>query len=117
MPTPTKRITLRGVNFDFDKSNIRSDARVILDEAIRILQGEGRVDIVAEGHTDATGPDAYNESLSQRRANSVRDYLVSGGIDASRITVKGYGESQPVASNSTAEGRAQNRRVELRVSE
>ncbi len=117
IPTPTKRITLRGVNFDFDKATIRGDARVILDEAIRILQDEGEVAIVAEGHTDATGPEAYNQTLSVRRANAVRDYLVEGGVPASRISVEGFGETKPVATNSTKDGRAQNRRVELRVAD
>jgi outer membrane protein OmpA-like peptidoglycan-associated protein len=111
-----KRIVLRGVNFDFDKSNIRADARPILDEAISVLQREGNIVIVAEGHTDAVGTDAYNERLSMRRATAVRDYLVRGGISANRISVEGYGESRPVASNETADGRAQNRRVELKVS-
>lgn len=111
-----KKIVLRGVNFDFDKSNIRADAAPVLDEAISILGGEGTVNIVSAGHTDSVGTEQYNAGLSMRRANAVRDYLIKGGLDASRITVEGFGESQPVASNDTAEGRAQNRRVELKVS-
>jgi outer membrane protein OmpA-like peptidoglycan-associated protein len=115
-PPPAKRkIVLRGVNFDFDRSNIRADARPVLDEAIATLKQEGTVAIVAEGHTDSDGSDEYNEALSFRRADSVRDYLVAGGIAANRITVEGHGESKPVASNQTADGRAQNRRVELRI--
>jgi outer membrane protein OmpA-like peptidoglycan-associated protein len=70
---------------------------------------------VAEGHTDAIGSDAYNQSLSERRAEAVRRYLINGGITPERIRTEGFGESRPVASNETDEGRAQNRRVELRV--
>ena len=110
-----KKFVLRGVNFDFDKATIRADARPVLDEAITILKEQGGIAVVAEGHTDSTGPDTYNQGLSERRAKSVRDYLVAGGIDASRIETAGYGESQPVADNSTRDGRAQNRRVELEV--
>jgi outer membrane protein OmpA-like peptidoglycan-associated protein len=114
-PPVGKKIVLRGVNFDFDKSNIRADARPILDEAISTLQREGGVAVITEGHTDAVGTDTYNQQLSLRRARAVRDYLVRGGITESRIRVEGFGESRPVATNETADGRAQNRRVELRV--
>jgi OOP family OmpA-OmpF porin len=114
-PAPSReKIVLRGVNFDFDKANIRPDAGVILDEAVRILsEDNSRVSI--EGHTDAIGTDAYNQRLSERRANSVKTYLVEHGIDGSRLSTVGYGESRPIASNQTREGRALNRRVELNV--
>jgi outer membrane protein OmpA-like peptidoglycan-associated protein len=114
-PAPKKKIVLRGVHFDFDKATIRADARPVLDEAIHILQTEGGVAVIAEGHTDSIGTEAYNQKLSVRRANAVKDYLVKGGIAPSRIQTEGFGESQPVASNDTPQGRAQNRRVELRV--
>ena len=114
-PRPTRKIVLRGVNFDFNKSNIRADARPILDEAIRTLQEERDINISVEGHTDAIGSDAYNQKLSVRRAQSVASYLEHGGISHSRMTVEGFGESRPVASNATADGRAQNRRVELHI--
>jgi outer membrane protein OmpA-like peptidoglycan-associated protein len=120
-PTPTpataKKIVLRGVNFDFNKSNIRADAQPILAEAIKTLKDEGTIAIVCEGHTDSVGSDEYNQRLSMSRANAVRDYLVKGGVPADRIKVEGFGESKPVASNDTADGRAQNRRVELRVAD
>ena len=103
------------MNFDFNKSNIRSDARPILDEAIRTLQEERHIRVSVEGHTDAIGSDAYNQRLSERRAGSVADYLSRGGISRSRMSTIGYGESRPVASNDTDDGRAQNRRVELRI--
>jgi len=114
-PPPKKRIVLRGVQFDFNKATIRADAQPVLDEAIATLQQEGGVAVIAEGYTDDIGSDAYNERLSLQRANAVRDYLTRGGIAADRISVEGFGESHPVASNATADGRAQNRRVELRV--
>jgi len=114
-PPTKKKIVLRGVHFDFDKATIRADARPVLDEAIATLKQEGGIAVIAEGHTDSVGSDAYNMKLSQRRAKAVRDYLVAAGISARRISAEGFGESQPVASNDTADGRAQNRRVELRV--
>jgi OOP family OmpA-OmpF porin len=114
-PVEKKKIVLRGVNFDFDKSNIRPDAEPILDAAATALKEESSIAVSVEGHTDSRGTDAYNERLSVRRATAVRDYLVRHGIDAQRLTVRGFGESQPVASNETDDGRAQNRRVELRV--
>ena len=79
------------------------------------MKQEGNISIIAEGHTDSRGTEEYNQALSLRRANAVRDYLVAGGVAANRITVEGYGESKPVASNNTDDGRAQNRRVELRI--
>ncbi|HEU4431273.1 MAG TPA: OmpA family protein [Myxococcota bacterium] len=117
-PAPqAQRIVLRGVQFEFDKADIRPDAAVILDEAANQLGQVPGARVSVEGHTDSVGADAYNQSLSERRAGSVRDYLVEKGVDASRLSVAGYGESQPVADNATAEGRALNRRVELKVQE
>ena len=112
-----ERIVLRGVNFDFDKSEIRPDAAVILDEAVSILSGKPDVQVRVAGHTDHTGPDAYNQGLSERRAASVVKYLTEHGIAASRLSSVGYGESRPIATNETREGRALNRRVELEVLE
>ena len=112
-----ERIVLRGVNFDFDKSAIRPDASVILDEVVSILSGKPDVQVRVEGHTDATGPEAYNQGLSERRADSVRKYLVEKGIGEAQLTSAGFGESNPIATNDTREGRALNRRVELQVME
>jgi outer membrane protein OmpA-like peptidoglycan-associated protein len=109
-----EKIVLRGVNFDFDKSNIRPDAAVILDEAVRILSGSSSP-VSIEGHTDWIGTDAYNQGLSERRANAVQAYLIEHGISPSRLSTSGYGESRPIASNETREGRALNRRVELKA--
>ena len=115
-PLPTKKkIVLRGVNFDFDKSNIRGDAAPVLDEAVSTLKEYSSINIAVEGHTDGRGSEEYNQGLSERRANAVRDYLASHGVARSRMTAAGFGKTRPVASNDTDEGRAQNRRVELRV--
>jgi len=114
-PPAPKKIVLRGVNFDFDKSNIRADAAPVLDEAASILKENSSVRVSVEGHTDSVGTDAYNQALSLRRANAVKAYLVKQGVSADRLQVRGLGESTPVASNDTNDGRAQNRRVELKV--
>ena len=115
LPPVSRKIVLRSVYFDFDKSNIRPDAVPVLDEAVRILKQDRTLPIVVVGHTDSIGSDAYNLKLSQRRANAVRDYFVAHGISSSRIRTEGRGKSDPVASNDTADGRAQNRRVELHL--
>jgi outer membrane protein OmpA-like peptidoglycan-associated protein len=113
-PAPMKKkLILRGVNFDFDKSNIRPDAVPILEQACKTLKEEAAITVSCDGHTDSIGTEKYNIGLSKRRANSVRDWLVKCGIPASRLSTRGFGEANPVASNKTAEGRAQNRRTEL----
>lgn len=102
--------------FDFDKDELRPEGRQKLDELVSELQGEGRVgSITVVGHTDSIGTEEYNEDLSQRRAASVSEYLVQQGVDPTRIETEAKGETQPVADNSTAEGRQQNRRVEIEV--
>ena len=110
-----KKIVLRGVNFDFDKYNIRPDAVPILEQACKTLKDEPSIDVYLDGHTDSVGTLQYNQGLSERRANSVRNWLTKCGIPASRMTPRGFGEANPVASNATAEGRAQNRRTEILV--
>jgi len=108
-------IELEGVYFDFDKATIKPEGKAVLNEAAALLKKHERVVVEVAGHTDSVGSDAYNQGLSERRANSVKDYLTSQGVTATRLTAKGYGEAQPVASNDTQEGRAENRRVELIV--
>jgi OOP family OmpA-OmpF porin len=105
------------VAFEFDAASLRPDARPVLDEAVKTLAENPSVKVLVEGHTDAIGSDAYNQRLSERRARTVADELGMRGIAAGRLTVNGRGESAPVSPNDTAEGRAQNRRVELRVVE
>lgn len=117
-PAPVKkRIVLRGVNFDFNKSNIRPVDVPVLEEAVSTLKAENLPGVTAIGYTDAIGTDAYNLKLSERRADSVKNWLVDHGIPASKITAMGRGKADPVATNETADGRAQNRRVELKVAE
>ena len=104
---------LRGVHFDFNKYNIRPGDAAVLDEAAATLKANPNVTVNVNGYCDAIGSVEYNLKLSDRRANSVVDYLVKAGIPESRLIPHGYGKSDFVATNDTAEGRAQNRRVEL----
>ena len=99
--------------FDFDKSVVRPDGRKSIDDALAKLRGVDLELVIATGHTDSRGTDAYNQKLSERRAAAVKDYLVSKGIPASKITTIGKGETQPVATNKTAAGRQKNRRVDI----
>ena len=101
--------------FDFDRAVLKPEGRANLDRLVEQMQGINLEVVVAVGHTDSTGPAAYNQALSLRRAESVKAYLVSKGVEANRIYVEGKGETQPVADNRTREGRAQNRRVEIEV--
>jgi OOP family OmpA-OmpF porin len=113
-------IVLERVFFKFDSAELTDASIAVLDEniargqAVKLLQNPA-VRIEVAGHTDSVGNDAYNQLLSERRANTVRDFLISRGVPADRLTAKGYGETDPIADNSTAEGRAQNRRVGLRI--
>ena len=111
----TKIATVGEAYFDFDKSELKPSAEDVLREAVRMLRETPTMRVVVEGHTDSVGSDAYNQKLSERRSEAVKRYLVRQGIDPSRITTRGYGESRPVASNATREGRAQNRRAEVVV--
>lgn len=118
-PAPvTETVVLKGVNFCFDCDALSNEAKSILDgDAMAIVKHHPNATFEVAGHTDAVGSDRYNQNLSQRRANSVRAYLVEQGVDGSKMTAVGYGETQPVADNSTPAGRAENRRVELRFTE
>ncbi|MBW8364163.1 MAG: OmpA family protein [Rhizobium sp.] len=113
VPMPPQKLVLEGVNFDFDKATLRQEDIAIIDKDVTGLDKWGNVNIEVAGHTDSRGSDKYNMKLSQRRAEAVRNYLISKGIAADRLTAKGYGESQPIADNATDEGRFKNRRVEL----
>lgn len=108
-----RRLVLKGVNFDFDRATLRREDMEIIDKNVLTLKDWGDIKIEISGHTDNVGSDRYNMGLSLDRAAAVRDYLISKGIPADRLIIQGYGESQPVASNDTDEGRFQNRRVEL----
>ena len=113
-PQAAAKVTLNAdALFDFDKSVIKPAAKASLDSLAGKVKSLTLEVIVAVGHTDSIGTDAYNQKLSIRRAESVKKYLVSQGIEAKRIYVEGKGESQPVADNKTKEGRAKNRRVQI----
>jgi OOP family OmpA-OmpF porin len=101
--------------FDFDKSVLKPEGKAKLDDLIGKIQGINLEVIIAVGHTDSVGTDSYNQRLSVRRAEAVKAYLVSKGIEKNRVYTEGKGEKQPVADNRTAEGRAKNRRVEIEV--
>jgi len=101
------------VLFDVDSAVLSGRSRSALDQAAGVFLEFPKTAVVVQGHTDATGGEVHNQDLSERRAVAVRNYLVGGGVDPSRMTALGYGEGQPVASNETAEGRAMNRRVDL----
>lgn len=112
-PAPKKIETLTGPSFDFNEATLTAEGRSHVDHAVQVLKDTPTMNASIEGHTDGVGGEAYNMKLSQRRADTVRDYLVRHGIAAGRLTTAAFGESRPIASNDTAEGRAQNRRVEI----
>jgi len=117
-PPPAKGTKLGTVGeayFDFDKAHLKPGAEDVLRDAVRTLKDNPSVHAEIAGHTDSIGSDAYNMKLSERRAEAVKRYLVEQGIDASRLDVRGYGESHPIADNKTKQGRAQNRRAEIIV--
>ena len=110
-----EEIRFENVHFDTESAALDATAKRELDEIAAILERNSDVEVVIEGHTDSRGPEDYNMRLSVKRAEAVRGYLSQRGVDASRMTVRGFGESQPVAGNETAAGQARNRRVELRA--
>ncbi|RZL92871.1 MAG: OmpA family protein [Variovorax sp.] len=101
--------------FDFDKSVLKPEGRAKLDDLVSKIKDVNLEVIIAVGHTDSIGTDAYNQRLSVRRAEAVKAYLVSKGIERNRVYTEGKGEKQPIADNKTKEGRAKNRRVEIEV--
>ena len=109
----TEKIVLRGVHFDFNKAVIRPEDAAVLDEAAETLKSHSDVSVAVNGYCDSIGSAAYNVKLSQRRANAVVNYLSDHGVTESRLGPRGFGKTDFIASNSTEEGRAQNRRVEL----
>ncbi|GGJ07154.1 OmpA family protein [Halopseudomonas pertucinogena] len=103
------------VKFDFDRDTIRPEFRQDIQSLAEFMKTYPSVTTTVEGHTDSVGTDAYNQDLSERRANSVRQALIDEGVESSRVNAVGYGESRPIADNSTDDGRAMNRRVEAEV--
>ena len=105
------------VQFELNKSNIKSEALDLLLAVYEIMATYGNTNFLIEGHTDTSGPKAFNQVLSERRAESVKSYLVSSGIAETRLSTVGYGEERPAQSNNTRKGRIANRRVEFKVVE
>jgi OmpA-OmpF porin, OOP family len=120
LPSKSAEVTAEGtwiykdIQFEVNKADLRQSSFPVLDEIVGVLKAQPKLNVEIQGHTDSTGAHDYNVGLSQRRANSVKAYLVSKGIDSSRMTTKGYGPDRPIASNKTKAGRARNRRVELK---
>ncbi|MFZ6723097.1 outer membrane protein OmpA [Undibacterium sp. Ji49W] len=114
-PTSEKVTFAADAFFDFDKAVLKPEAKVKLDDMASKLKAINLEVVIAVGHTDSVGSDEYNQKLSIRRAEAVKAYLVSKGIEANRVYTEGKGEKQPVADNKTADGRAKNRRVEIEV--
>ena len=114
-PVAEKVTFAADVLFDFDKSVVKPEGKAKLDDLANKVKGINLEVVIAIGHADSIGSDAYNQKLSVRRAESVKAYLVSKGIEPNRIYTEGKGEKQPVADNKTREGRAKNRRVEIEV--
>jgi len=116
-PAIEAHFVLRGVTFAFDSAEIDPASAVVLDVAADPIRERSGMRVTVEGHTDSVGAESYNQALSLRRAEAVRRYLVRKGVPAERLTARGLGESDPVASNEAADGRARNRRVELEVTQ
>ena len=112
-----KSIVLKNIFFDLDKASLRDASKTELERLIKMLEQHSNIKIEISGHTDSQGSDSYNEDLSQRRAQSVVDYLMEHGISKSRLEAEGYGEKKPIATNETEEGRQKNRRTEFKVIE
>ncbi len=107
-------VAIYGIYFDFDKSDLKIGSEKMLTEIVKLMLSYPDLKIEIQGHTDSTGARDYNLKLSERRANTVKSYLTLYGIDPTRLTTRGYGPDEPVSSNDTEEGRALNRRVELK---
>lgn len=108
-------LTVDRLGFEFDSAKLDAASRAALDAAVDVIRSHSDVQLDVVGYTDSSGPEAYNQGLSERRARAAVDYLVSRGVDAGQLNPVGRGEANPVASNDTRDGRSQNRRVELVV--
>jgi OOP family OmpA-OmpF porin len=113
-PPKTCTLEVYGVNFDFDKSNIRPDSTPVLNEVLALFTGDPTFAAEVGGHTDNVGNGPYNLKLSDARASAVKDWLIQHGVPAARVTARGYGDTKPLVPNNSDDNRAKNRRVELK---
>jgi len=112
---PPKEFTLDRVNFEFGKSSLTKDSFVEMKELLEFMRRKKLIVIEIAGHTDSIGEPKENLKLSQQRAESVRSYLIANGIESIRVSAKGYGETEPIATNDTNDGRQKNRRTEVHI--
>jgi outer membrane protein OmpA-like peptidoglycan-associated protein len=112
-PRPKRIIIFQKPGFGFDSVELTPEARAVLEEQVVGLEKDPKLRLVITGHTDSIGAEEYNQGLSERRAEAAKEYFVSRGVAPGRLKALGYGETRPIATNATREGRAQNRRVEL----
>jgi outer membrane protein OmpA-like peptidoglycan-associated protein len=110
-----QRIVLRNIFFETNSSELLADSRTELEKLVQLLEENRQVNIEIGGHTDNVGTEEYNQKLSEARAKSVVDYLIEHGINKDNLSFKGYGETDPVAENNSEQGRAQNRRTEIKI--
>jgi outer membrane protein OmpA-like peptidoglycan-associated protein len=110
---PKSRIVTHGILFDVDKATIKPQSMGTINQIFQFLKDDPSLKFEIDGHTDNTGESQHNLQLSQQRADAVKDQMVSMGIESSRLTTKGFGDSKPIADNSSPEGKANNRRVEF----
>ena len=104
-----------GITFGYDRADIQPQFRPTLDQVADVLRDYRQTYVDVYGHTDSTGSDSYNQTLSERRATAVADYLAGRGVESARLGTRGFGKTQPIASNATEDGRAANRRVEIKI--
>jgi len=114
-PKDTRRWVLVGVNFNLNSARLKQESYPILFHAVRVLLQNPDMKVEIQGYTDNLGPNSYNLKLSERRAKTVKNYLIAHGVTGSRLVVKGYGSKNPIGDNKTAAGRAMNRRIEFKV--
>jgi OOP family OmpA-OmpF porin len=112
---PDAKINLNNIFFDFNKAVLKPDSYAELNRMVELMKERATMTVMISGHTDSTGPDTFNLTLSKWRANAVTKYLTEKGIDAARITTTYFGETRPIESNATKEGRRKNRRVEFKI--
>ena len=112
-----RKVDIYGIHFDIDKATIRPEAASTITDIAETLRVNPDWRLMINGHTDSTGKESYNLKLSQRRAEAVVEYLINASVEGGRLSAKGFGESTPIDTNETTEGKARNRRVEFTILE